>query len=202
MLNLSNIDLARQYRTTEDELRETKSYIYQLVEELDFRLGQLYGDPDEGTPEGLLDIAEKVTLDYVHPIGEIFISADETFDPNKAWGGTWEQVAQGRTLFGAGTLNGITYTAGETIDAGLPNISGSMGLAYSDYNAGNTNYDAFVTPPFYYIERSAMSQNMQSGTNDAQRQWYMDASTQNSIYGNSDTVQPPALVVYIWKRIA
>ncbi len=35
----------------------------------------------------LLNIARKVSLDYVHPVGEIFVSADATFDPNKTWGG-------------------------------------------------------------------------------------------------------------------
>lgn len=35
----------------------------------------------------LKNIAKKVSLDYVHPVGEIFISTDSTFDPNKTWGG-------------------------------------------------------------------------------------------------------------------
>lgn len=48
MLNLSNIDLSKEYRTTEDEIRSAKSYIYQLVEELDFRLGQIYETGDMG----------------------------------------------------------------------------------------------------------------------------------------------------------
>ena len=30
--------------------------------------------------------------------------------------------------------------------------------------------------------------------------FYLDASKSNSIYGKSNTVQPPALVVNIWKR--
>ena len=44
MFNLNNIDLSKQYRTTDDELKSAKSYIYQLVQELDFRLGQIYGE--------------------------------------------------------------------------------------------------------------------------------------------------------------
>lgn len=148
----------------------------------------------------LINLLKNIT-DKIYPVGSIYLSLDDT-SPEILFGGTWEQIAEGRTLFGAGTLDGITYTAGETIDAGIPNISGSMGLAYCDYNAGNTNYDSFVSGPFYYVERSAMSQNMQAGSNDAQRQWYMDASRQNPIYGNSTTVQPNAVAVYMWKRIA
>ena len=33
------------------------------------------------------NIAKKVQLDYVHPVGEIFISADADFNPNTTWGG-------------------------------------------------------------------------------------------------------------------
>ena len=38
MLNLSNIDLRINYANAEEEIRAMKSYIYQLVNELDFRL--------------------------------------------------------------------------------------------------------------------------------------------------------------------
>ena len=109
-----------------------------------------------------------ILLNKIYPVGSIYLSISST-NPSTFLGGTWTQIAQGRTLFGAGSLNSITYTAGETKDAGLPNLSGSMGLAYCDYNAGNTSYDSFVSGPFYYIERNAMSQNMSAGSNDAQR---------------------------------
>ena len=35
----------------------------------------------------ILNIAKKVSLDYVHPVGQIFISANDSFDPNNEWGG-------------------------------------------------------------------------------------------------------------------
>ena len=38
----------------------------------------------------LKNIAKKVSLDYVHPVGEIFISADADFNPNVTWGGMAE----------------------------------------------------------------------------------------------------------------
>ena len=44
MFNLNNIDLSKEYRSTDDELKSAKSYIYQLVQELDYRLGLLYGE--------------------------------------------------------------------------------------------------------------------------------------------------------------
>lgn len=35
----------------------------------------------------LKNIAKKVSLDYVHPVGEIYTTTDSSFNPNKTWGG-------------------------------------------------------------------------------------------------------------------
>ena len=32
-------------------------------------------------------------LDYCHPIGEVFMTTDSSFNPNTSWGGTWEQLS-------------------------------------------------------------------------------------------------------------
>ena len=65
-------------------------------------------------------------------------------------------MAQGRTIFGAGSCAGISYTSGTTVDAGLPNISGKVVRAYSDYNKNNSSYSSFVSDPFYYTETDTM----------------------------------------------
>ena len=158
-----------------------------------------------GTSTTARSISAKVihdtVVDLIYPVGSIYISVNNT-SPATLFGGTWQQVAEGRTLFGAGTLGNNTYTAGDTVNAGLPNLSGDMGLTLSDYNLGNTSYGNYVTGAFKYREISGTNQNLSSGSYDAQRVVSMDASQQNSIYGGSDTVQPPAFVVYIWKRTA
>lgn len=141
------------------------------------------------------------SIDSIYPVGSVYLSVNAT-NPGNLFGGTWQQISQGRALFGAGTLNGNTYTAGTTVEAGIPNLSGDMGLSYSDYNVGNTSYSQFVSGPFSYRENGGTNQNLSTGSNDAQRIWHMDASTQNSIYGNSSTVQPPAFVIYVWQRTA
>lgn len=141
-------------------------------------------------------------VDKIYPVGSIYLSVNNT-NPGTLFGGTWTQIAQGRTIFGAGTLNTITYTAGSTVNAGLPNVTGKVVFAYSDYNVGNTDYAQKVSGPFYYnrSEESGTSWDASSGNADAQRQIYMDLSRANSIYGNSTTVQPNAFVCYIWQRI-
>lgn len=205
MLNLNNIDMNKKYRTVEDEVKATKGYIYQLVQELEFRLEQSSQYTEGGSEQqsGSSGPSIEEIIDRVHPVGSIYITMDDR-NPAILFGGEWERIAEGRTLFGAGTLDEITYTAGDTVDAGLPNLSGNVVRALSDYNKGNTNYSIYTTNPFYYnaSEEYGTTWNATEGTLDAIRNIKFDASRANSIYGNSDTVQPPALVVYMWKRTA
>lgn len=41
MLNLDNIDMTKQYASDHEEIEAVRSYIYQLYQELDFRLREL-----------------------------------------------------------------------------------------------------------------------------------------------------------------
>lgn len=62
-----------------------------------------------------------------YPIGAIYLSIDST-NPTKLFGGTWQQIAQGRTLVGVDTsqteFNTVKKTGGEKthtlIDAEIP----------------------------------------------------------------------------------
>lgn len=36
----------------------------------------------------------KKLLDVSYPVGSCYISHDEDFDPNTAWGGTWERLPE------------------------------------------------------------------------------------------------------------
>lgn len=47
------------------------------------------------------------------PVGSVYITASN-INPATFIGGTWSQIAQGRTLIGVGTLSPDTYTAGAT----------------------------------------------------------------------------------------
>lgn len=52
-------------------------------------------------------------LNYIYPVGSIYISNSSTFNPQNVFGGTWQRYAQGRVLIGAGTgtdSNGLSQT--------------------------------------------------------------------------------------------
>ena len=123
-----------------------------------------------------------------YPVGSIYQSTDAA-SPAALFGGAWEQIAQDRVLMGASD----SHKAGSTVKAGLPNIRGTF-AGIARWNFGdNPASGAF----------SGVSNEGPEGKFRGNGVLYtFNASSSNSIYGASDTVQPPAYYVYIWKRVS
>lgn len=135
-----------------------------------------------------------------HPVGSLYISENAT-SPAELYGGTWERM-EDCTIWGASD----THPAGTKLEAGLPNIKGEFVAALRDgftrltksriigafYENGSTKEDT------NYNSASDGSYGIPSGI----APFGFDASRSNSIYGASDTVQPPAYCMYIWRRVA
>ena len=125
----------------------------------------------------------------VHPVGSIFLSTSDV-EPAGLYGGTWEKIAEERTLMGAST----THPAGTTVEAGLPNIKGAV---LDTWHGGGPSGAGALS----------VAVNGRGGVrngDDGSFTWgnfYFDATSYNSIYGNSNTVQPATYYINIWKRI-
>ena len=131
---------------------------------------------------GLGDTSEFIKKKDIFPMGSIYMSVNDT-SPASFFGGTWERLPEGYALWAA------SEGAGDTIDAGLPNITGTFCGGDSDYRSGA------------FTKSSQNGSKVGSGTAQF-RTFTFDANASNSIYGNSTTVQPPAYKVYAWKRIS
>ena len=135
-------------------------------------------------------------LTKLYPVGSIYLSVNDT-DPGTFIGGTWELVGSGKTLWGADA----SHAAGTTIDAGLPNMTGWLQFSAGGYGADNSKLGgAFYADGYYADGTNGYAGGSGNGT--LYQGLHIDASRSNAIYGNSSTVQPPAYVVYIWKRTA
>ena len=90
-------------------------------------------------------------------------------------------------------------TAGTEKQAGLPNITGTFGIQ-TDMQF-NSSSDAYGTSAFIGVNsRRYYSGNAGSTEENCWSGWDFDASRSSSVYGNSATVQPPALTMqYIIK---
>ena len=137
-------------------------------------------------------------LDTLLPVGTVYMTENANFDPNNSWGvGVWVKTAINRVLQGTNDKSKV----GTTIEAGLPNITGRVPTS------------AFGWKNWNGMAMDALSVNVTTNPNRAEyriqqsNEWgdaivTIDASRSNPIYGSSDTVQPPAELVFIWKRIA
>lgn len=134
-----------------------------------------------------------------YPVGSIFQTVSTT-SPAALFGGTWQEIAQNRVLMGAP----YAHAAGGTVEAGLPNITGSFTTKSTDVGGSPFSGDANVLSAkgsLAFSEKSA-SYSGYTGHSGSQYNIQFDASLSNPIYGRSYTVQPAAYYVHIWKRVA
>lgn len=133
-----------------------------------------------------------------HPVGSLYISENAT-SPAELYGGTWERI-EDCTIWGASN----THPAGTTVEAGLPNITGTFIAALRDgFDDGSKN---LITGAFYENGTTTGNNDYNSittnvGIPSGRAPFGFDASRSNPIYGASDTVQPPAYCAHIWLRV-
>lgn len=146
-------------------------------------------------------LASKANLaifDAIYPVGSIYIGTQSTCPMAVAIpGSTWQLVSAGRALWTGNGSNGNT-----TIAAGLPNLTGNA--QYSANGSTSAYFGAWVNLSGVFTADSTGSTAGLGGGNahsNAKRLLFK-ASTSNSIYGQSTTVQPPAYVVNVWRRTA
>lgn len=147
--------------------------------------------------DGFHDAGSVALLDFIYPIGSIYMTADPDFNPNM-WTGesTWEKV-EGRFLLGSSTEYEVGAEGGEATHkltvSEMPShthvqnqhrhalesmFSGGSGGSYSRYvtsssRTNTTKYSAYTTP-----------------------------TNQNTGGDGAHNNMPPYEVVNIWKRIA
>lgn len=125
-----------------------------------------------------------------YPVGAIYISTSST-SPASLFGGTWESIASERVLMGVSSSHG----AGSTVSAGLPNIKGAV---LDTWHGGGPSGSGALSVA---VNGRSAVRNGDDGT-FTWGNFYFDAASYNSIYGNASTVQPAAYYVYMWRRTA
>ena len=155
----------------------------------------------------LKDIVNSIhsIVDIIYPVGSVYISTT-TANPRDLFGGTWEQIATGRTLWGASSDNELNTT----VNSGLPNITGTYDPRWKDSTGGGIIMAAQNSGAMYTSRPSNhgywWANTTSSGGAGSNTQYHtrlnFSAQRSNSIYGNSTIVQPPAYKVYMWRRTA
>ncbi len=145
-------------------------------------------EKDENTFYSIIDDneIEVSLLERIYPIGAIYIGT-MAICPLEALFGTWKFKCQGQVLQGTDEK----HIAGSSVEAGLPNIT-------ADWNSAQYDGGWSANGAVYGVKNNSKEYN--SGSSGMRA--YFDASRSSSIYGKSDTVQPPAYLVNIWERTA
>lgn len=122
-----------------------------------------------------------------------FWASDDPTSPASFIGGTWERI-EDCTIWGASD----THPAGTTVEAGLPDIKGTFALL--------GQYGAFIKSGYatecFELGNSTNVCVPQGQAETNAGSITFRASRSSPIYGASDTVQPPAYCMYIWRRVA
>lgn len=142
-------------------------------------------------------------VNLIYPIGSVYLSINNV-NPSTLFGGTWKAVSEGRVLQGVSE----GQTGGDTIEAGLPNIKGwfgSAGTRRAQLSEGEGAFTPYDYGPSRYGDNSTSSyggSSFDASNGECKTDGSYKASTDYKVFGKSDTVQPPAFLVYIWKRTA
>lgn len=171
---------ASEYNENFDRLL---NYIEEVSEELDLKVN---------TINSQLSSSVLSNLQSVYPIGSLYIGVNDNC-PIANLFGTWEKVAEGLCLQGATA----SQVPGETVEAGLPNITGNVTTMNSRFSSGGSG--AFNESDGGSTGSASAYGGTDYGGNATLR---FNASRSNAIYGKSNTVQPPAYLVNVWKRTA
>lgn len=144
---------------------------------------------------------EKMYPHPYYPVGSIYLSVNNT-NPTKWFGGTWELIAQGRTLVGVDTndadFNTVKKTGGSKY-LQSHNHTGTTGKGYTSFMrhvgvAGTSMSNNHVV--------GYSSGGYQDHTGDFSGSNHQhDFTTSNSGSGNSGNLQP-YFTCYIWCRTA
>lgn len=142
---------------------------------------------------------------FLNPIGSI-VHFDIPTSPATLWGfGTWEAVAAGRVLVGAGTADsGTVYTAGETggeethtlAEAELPKLNGTVEIH------GGENGSNYWSPSGVFANSPVIDEKYKTISSVIK-----SASSLSHFVFDAGGDQPhnnmqPYYVCYIWRRIA
>lgn len=150
-----------------------------------------------GTNGAQTMLSKSDLVDWFYPVGTVYMTTvrPDNWNPNTAWGGSWELVESGKALW----TENINSLAGRYIAAGLPNITGSFGLASG---GGGFEQPSILTGAFSQGFSSNKSWNSVGGATSYGVNFNANSGASVSgIYRNDvTTVQPPAFTVFAWKR--
>ena len=151
-------------------------------------------NPQDAVNKETLESSISTLLSSLYPVGSLYIGTQNTCPlETLISGSTWTLVATDKALWGGDGTNADT-----TIAAGLPNITGTMSFGEGFPRCTNLQYSGALSGTVYNNQYAGFASNGAGKLNSIS----FNAASSNGIYGASNTVQPPAYRVNVWRRTA
>ena len=166
-----------------------------------------------------------VNFDQIYPVGSIYMNASSNVNPGTLLGiGTWQALAPGRVLLGAGSNDGQTYTAGGTSGARthtltanqVPSHSHGLGSHTHSTGDGGGHSHTYTAPGSTPVDAGGDAQDETDNSTGGQNTNVGTSAVGNHNHGNTGSggsgntnstgsnqtfnIMQPYLVVYMWKR--
>ena len=155
-----------------------------------------------------LHLAQEI-FKLIYPVGSIYLSTSTT-NPSSYFGGTWEAVAQGRTLIGVNTSDTDFNSAMKTGGSKTKNMTHSHGLwsrgialiGAPQGNAAGIGYVGWGNGdgPDSLYSVGGTSHNA-AGHPKRSHNTRLDGSTDDAM-SSTFNIMPPYYTCYIWRRTA
>lgn len=134
----------------------------------------------------------RINCDLIYPVGSIYLSVNST-NPSTSFGGTWEQIANGRTLVGVDTAQTEFNT--------VRKIGGSKELQEHNHDSVEWLFNgATNTPGAHYGNELRMNTGVLIRSSNAGKFSEYPFGNYPAGTGNSGNLQP-YFTCYIWLRI-
>jgi len=138
-------------------------------------------------------IGNESLIDFFYPIGTLYQSSDNTFNPNTKWGGTWVKI-EGRFILGSSSEYPIN------------NTGGSKNVSLTQNNIPQHTHNFNYVGGVYFTEAifgGALNSNrVYDGGMQTLSDQVTTSQTEHSGTQTAVNIMPPYEVVNIWKRTA
>lgn len=136
----------------------------------------------------LISILQSNSLNELFPIGSIYQTVNDSFNPNDSLIGQWEEIESGLFLQASDT------GAGTKVNAGVPTASGRFGAAMLINGRQSGACVLLGKNKMVFQGGTAVALISDTVSFEVQRA--------GGVFGKSNTVQPDAVKVKMWRRIA
>ena len=156
-------------------------------------VGQILASITQAELKDLLGVSGSgATVLDMYPVGSIYQTASSTFNPQTAWGGTWERIKD-RFLLAAGTAYAGGSTGGEATHKltaqEMPSHTHTM---YVNNDGSSSSWSP--TAGEYLIKPD--------GVTTSKKNYQAKLAQNGAGLDQAHNNMPPYLAVYIWKRTA